>query len=153
MLSSISWNQYISMLTVILAGYYIYVGYKYYRWDLLAIVGIKKVEPGTTTLTASQLKQQFTGENHTDYLPKEDPETDLSPVISSFEDEITAYLQGAGKQFTTMKLLDSLKQICLKYPVLNNADSRNELDRFILNTVQRHSADEISIKDIQQIWR
>lgn len=153
MLSSISWSQYIAVLTVLLIGYYLYVGYRYYRWELLAIVGIKKVEPSTTTITAADFKQQITSENHADYLPKEIGEIDLSPVISSFQDELTAYLQEASKYSEKNDLFNSLKQIFIKYPVLKDADSRIELDRFILNTVQKHCTDEISINDIQQLWR
>ncbi len=153
MFSSISWSQYIVVLAVLLIGYYLYVGYKYYRWELLAIVGIKKVEPGTTTITAAEFKEQITAENHADYLPKEIGETDLSPVISSFQDEITAYFQEAGKHSEKKELINSLKQICIKYPILKDADSRNELDKFIINAIKENGAEEISINDIQQLWR
>ncbi|RTL60091.1 MAG: hypothetical protein EKK37_04405 [Sphingobacteriales bacterium] len=153
MFSSISWSQYVSTLVILLACYYAYVAYKYYSWELLAIVGIKKVEPGTTTLTTAEFKQQITAENHADYLSKDPGETDLSPVINSLEDEITAYLQESGNDATKLDILNSLKQICSKYPVLKNVDSRVVLDGFIHKAVKGNCAEEISINDIQQLWR
>lgn len=153
MLNSISWGQYLSAVLISLICYYAYVGYKYFHWELLALIGIKKVEPGATPIAVADLKKQFVSESHSDYLPKEVTDTDLTPVINAFEDEVKAFLQEAGSSTDKASLLSTLQQICQKYPVLRNSDNSDELSLFILKEVEKHNPEIINGQDIQQLWR
>lgn len=153
MLSSITWGQYILAITILLCCYYGYVGYNYFKWELLALIGIRKVEPGTTTIEVADLKKQFVSESHSDYLPKEITDTDLAPVINDFEDEVKAFLQEAGSSTGKAFLLSDLQQICQKYPVLRNSDNSDELNLFLLTEVEKYRTNLIDIEDIQHLWR
>lgn len=153
MLSSISWGQYLSSILISLICYYAYVGYKYFHWELLALIGIKKVEPGATPIIVADLKKHFVSESHSDYLPKELTDADFTPVINAFEDEVKAFLHEAGNGKDKASLLTALQQICQKYPVLNNSDNSDELNLFILNEVEKYYSEIINVQDIQQLWR
>lgn len=153
MLSSITWGQYLSAVLISLICYYAYVAYKYFHWELLALIGIKKVEPGATPIAVADLKKQFVSESHSDYLPKEVTDTDLTPVINAFEDEVKAFLQEAGNGTDKASLLSALQQICQKYPVLRNSDNCDELNLFILKEVEKFNSEIINVQDIQQLWR
>lgn len=150
MLSSISWSQYISAVAVFLVCYYLYVGYKYFRWEFLGLIGVRKVEPGSPTFTAAEFKQQISGENNTDFLPKE---ANPFPVLHTFKDEVMAYLLEAGNFASKEELLHSLQNICSKYAELKNATVHAELNAFILDAVKRNSYEKIFREDIQQLWR
>ena len=152
MLSSISWSQYVSTLAILLICYYAYVGYKYYHWELLGLIGIKKVEPGEMSIPVAELKKQFTSGNQPDYLPKNIPDADISPVINSFEDEVRAFTLEAGDNIEKAELLNALQQIMVKYPVLKSLDSHVELNEFILMTVTQNNSGLIDENDIQQLW-
>lgn len=153
MLSSITWGQYLSAVLISLICYYAYVGYSYFKWELLALIGIKKVEPGATPIAVADLKKQFVSESHSDYLPKEVTDTDFTPVINAFEDEVKAFLQEAGNGKDKVSLLITLQQICQKYPVLKSSDNSDELHLFILKEVEKYNSGIINLKDIQQLWR
>lgn len=153
MLSSISWGQYLSAVLISLIWYYAYVGYKYFHWELLALIGIKKVEPGATPIAVADLKKQFVSESHSNYLPKEVTDTDFTPVINAFEDEVKAFLQEAGSGTDKASLLTDLQHICQKYPVLKNSDNSDELNLFILKEVEKYNFEIINVQDIQQFWR
>jgi hypothetical protein len=153
MLSSISWGEYLSAVLVSLACYYAYVGYKYFRWEMLAAIGIKKMETSTTPIAVADLKKQFVSENHSDYLPKEVTATDFTPVINAFEDEVKAFLQEVGNGIDKASLLTALQQICQKYPVLKSSDNSDELNLFILKEVEKYKPEIISQHDIQHLWR
>lgn len=153
MLSSISWGQYLSAVLISLICYYAYIGYKYFHWELLALIGIKEVEPGTTDIVVADLKKQFVSESHSDYLPKEVTNTDLTPVINSFKEEVYAFLQEAGSGIDKASLLSALQQICQKYPVLKSSDNSDELNLVILKEVEKYNSEIINIQDIQQLWR
>lgn len=153
MLSSITWGQYLSAVLISLICYYAYVGYKYFHWELLALIGIRKVEPGATPIAVADLKKQFVTDNHAEYLPKERVDADITPVINAFEDEVKAFLQEAGSGTDKASLLTALQQICQKYPVLRNSDNSDELNLFILNEVEKYNSGIINVQDIQQLWR
>ena len=153
MLSSITWGQYLSAVLISLICYYAYVGYKYFHWELLALIGIKKVEPDATPIAVADLKKQFVSESHSDYLPKEVTNTDLTPVINAFEDEVKAFLQEAGSGIDKASLLSALQQICQKCPGLRNPDNSDELNLFILKEVEKYNSEIINVQDIQQLWR
>lgn len=153
MLSSITWGQYFVMITLLLVCYYVYVGYSYFKWELLAMIGIKKVEPGATTIAVAELKKQFVSENHSDFLPKEITDIDLSPVTNAFKDEVKAFLQEAGSDTNRAFVLSDLQQICQKYPVLRDSDNSDELNLFLLTEVEKYRSELIDIEDIQHLWR
>lgn len=153
MLSLISWGQYLSAVLISLICYYAYIGYKYFHWELLAFIGIKKVDPGATPIVVADLKKQFVSESHSDYLPKEITGTDFTPVINAFEDEVKAFLQEAASGMDNASLLTALQQICQKYPVLNNLDNSDELNLFILKQVEKYNSEIINVQDIQLLWR
>lgn len=153
MLSSITWSQYISAIAFSLLCYYAYVGYKYFRWEILGLIGIKRAETGTLYIPAvTDLKKQLITENHEDYLPKPVDETDISPLVSSFMDEAKAYLQAARQQTSKQELLNSLHQILQKYPVLLKADCKDELIQFLFNETNALYPDTVNQQEIQQLW-
>lgn len=153
MLSSISWGEYVSTILVFLACYYAYVGYKYFRWEMLAAIGIKKVETSTAPIAVDDFKKQFISESHADYLPKEVADVDITPVVNAFEDEVRAFLQETGSDTDRASLLTTLKQICMKYSVLRSSDNLNELNLFILTEVDKYKPEIVSMQDIQHLWR
>lgn len=152
MLSSITWGQYLSAILISLICYYAYVGYSYFKWELLALIGIKKVEPGAIPIAVADLKKQFVSESHSDYLPKDVTDNDITPVINAFEDEVKAFLQEAGNGIDKASLLTALQQICQKYPVLKSSDNSDELNLFILKEVEKYNSGIINVQDIQQLW-
>lgn len=152
MLSSITWGQYLSAVLVVSISYYAYVAYKYFRWEILGLMGIKKVDAGTLNIPVSELKKQFILENLNDYIPKSVNETDISPLVNSFKDEAKAYLQATSEQTSKQELLHSFQQIVQKYPVLLSADCKDELIQFLSNEANALYPDFLHQQDIQQLW-
>lgn len=152
MFNTISWGQYFSVLIPVLIFYYIIVGLRYYRWEILSLVGIKKVEEASGTTALSDFKDIILPESHKQYLPQDDSDIDISPLIQSFTDEVYAYLQGA-KKINTQKndLLNSLKIILSKYQGLKNADCRTELAHIIITAVNFQYPDMLQSSDVSGI--
>jgi hypothetical protein len=152
MLSSISWNQYISGTLFLLAFYYAFVGYKYFRWEVLSLIGIRKVEKNETAVPVADLKKQFTASNHTDYLPKENLYADISPVVQSFTDEVKAFVSGANSNIPKPELIFSLQLITSKYPALKDADCKDELTAFVFTEVNNKFSGLLEQTEAKQIW-
>jgi hypothetical protein len=154
MLTSISWGEYTIMVIIALAIYYTYVGFHYFRWEILSLIGIKKVEDNVIAVPAfSNVNQVIKTEHPEDYLPKTNLETDISPLIQSFTDEVQAYLLGANPNMQQSELLYSLQLIASKYPVLKNADCRDELLQMIFMEVNSKHPGMFELSDLKPLWK
>jgi hypothetical protein len=152
MLHSITWSQYITAMLILLLAYYAFVAFKYYRWEILGLAGIKKLNTDDTGIPVADLKKQFTSSNHADYLPKGDSETVISPIVQAFTDEVTAFINEAATAAPKEELLYALQIIAAKYPVLKDADCRNEIVALVLNTANNKYPNLIEAEDMNRLW-
>ncbi|MBB1287380.1 hypothetical protein HRH25_23595, partial [Flavisolibacter sp. BT320] len=88
MFNAISWGEYLSTVLFLLGIYYVIIAYRFYKEEILSIIGIKVVQPAKFSTTEfEELKQSFKSNKDEDYMPKPAPDVDLTPVILSFKDE------------------------------------------------------------------
>ena len=127
----------------------------FYKWEILSIAGIRKVDDDllNTTAALSNLKEFDASENHEDYLSKPNLEIDISPLVQSFKDEVKAFVQtNENVDMTKAELINSLKIISSKYPALKDADCRNDLEQFVLNEINVQYPNPIHRKDLIRLW-
>jgi len=153
MLNSITWAQYFTVVVFLLVCYYIFIGFRFYRWEILSLIGIKKIEEkGISISTVAEFKKSFESENHEDYLPKPAMEIDISPLMQAFTDEVKAYIQESGNGVTGNELLHSISLIFLKYPVLKDAEHQQELMQFIFDEVNTRYPNLLRQSEIKQLF-
>ena len=155
MFNSITWGQYFSAIILLLIIYYILIGFMFYKWEILSIIGIRKVDDDSLNITAalSNLKEFAASENHENYLPKPNLEIDISPLVQSFTDEITAFVQGADEaEITKDQIINSLQTICTKYPVIKNADCKNDLELYVLKEINLKYPTLFQQNDLISLW-
>lgn len=151
MLQSISWNQYLTSIILLLVCYYVYVGYKFYRWEFLSLVGIKKTESGVADIPIEEFKAKLVSENHASYLPKET--VDGTNILQSIKDEITAYLTATADSIPSKnELLNALQVIVAKYPATNLSGHNNNLHQFILAETEAIHPGVITQDDLSVIF-
>lgn len=148
MLSSISWSQYITLLSIVLIGYYFYIGYKYFRWEILGLIGVKKIEADNFETPVAELKKQFTVSNHSDFMPKDSTDN----IFQAFADELKAYLYEASPSAPKEEIIFALQQVISKYPVIKNIESRVAINEFILGETEKHYQGLLHKDDLLQIW-
>lgn len=133
MFQTISWNQYIITIALLLAFYYAYVGYKYYRWELLGFIGIKKIDADAAPIPIEEFRAKLFSENNEDYLPK----STAGISLQSIKDEIKAYLESTADSIPSKTtLLSALQVIVVKYPATNLSGHNNSLHQFILTETE-----------------
>jgi hypothetical protein len=152
MFSSISWSQYVTTIVVVLAGYYLYVGYKYFRWELLAFIGISKVEDNSFFISAIEPTKTFKTEKHEDYFPQSNSEVDISPLVQAFTDEVQAYINEASTNSPKPEVMYSLQQIAAKYMALKEADCKTELQEFVYKVVNNKFPELMEKEDTELLW-
>jgi hypothetical protein len=152
MLQSISWSQYITALLLALICYYVYVAYKYFRWEILAVIGIKRVDEKHVSVPVAEIKKQFTSSNHTDFLPKE-PLTDINGTLQLFWDEVNAYLAEIKPLAPKEEICFAVKIILGKYPVLTSTEYKTEIETTISGLLNQYFPERFTVADIQTVWR
>jgi hypothetical protein len=153
MLSTISWSQYITIVSFSLLIYYCFVGFKYYRSEILGLIGIRKVENEKILIPADGGIQHFTPmENPEDYLPKTIVETDISPVVQAFADEVQAFINSAQQNMPKPELLFSLQLVVSKYPALKNTDCRDEISKIAFTQINEKFPGLVKEAELLSIW-
>jgi len=154
MFNSITWGQYFYAIISLLIIYYAVIGFKFYKWEILAAIGIRKVDNATlNTVSLSGLKKYVSQENDGDYQPKQSMEIDISPLVQLFTDEVAAFLQEADEsEITKEQIINSLQSICSKYPAIKNADCRNELILLVANEINIKYPNLFQQNDLVRIW-
>ncbi|HNU47185.1 MAG TPA: hypothetical protein PKM40_00040 [Bacteroidia bacterium] len=132
-----------------LVCYYVYVGYKFYRWELLHLIGINKVEPAVTAIPVEEFKAKLVSETHEEFLPK----VSAHNATEAFSDEIRAYLSGTADSMPSKnELLNSLQAIVAKYPATNLSGHNNSLHQFILTETEAIHPGVITLDDLHVIF-
>jgi len=144
MLSSISWSQYFTFIKAALLIYYATVAVKYFKWELLSLAGIQKEEGG---LLNNVTVPKFIQENESEDGDVAGP--DISPVIQTFQDEMAAYAEEAGiTNPAREEVLDSIRSIAAKYPVLAEGENASIRDEIILEEINNHLSISLSRQDL-----
>ena len=154
MFNSITWGQYFSTIISLLIIYYTVIVFKFYKWEILAAIGIRKVDNATlNTVSLSGLKKYVSPENDEDYQPKHSMEIDISPLVQSFTDEVAAFLQEADEaEITKEQIINSLQSICSKYPAIKNADCKNELILMVATEINLKYPNLFQQNDFVRLW-
>jgi hypothetical protein len=153
MFNSISWGQYLKAAALIVTGYYLIIGYKYYRWEILSLMGIKKIDDNKIGHSAAaDLKKSLVTENPEENLLKTFTATTVYPVEQSFRDEVRAFAQDAGDDLQKEVLLQSLQRIAAKYPALKDDNRKNELVQFVLTEANTRYPGILQPADVKELW-
>jgi hypothetical protein len=154
MFNSITWGEYFYSIISLLIIYYAVLGVKFFKWEILAAIGIRKVDNATLdTVSLAGLKKYVSPENDEDYQPKQAMEIDISPLVQSFNDEVTAYLRQADKAGITKKqIINSLQSICSKYPAIRTADCKDELTLLVANEINLKYPNLLQQNDLVRLW-
>lgn len=152
MLQSISWSQYFSTLLLSIIVYYAYVAYKYFRWEILSLIGIKKIDERGTPIPVAEIKKQFTASNHADFLPKESL-GEVNGLLQPFWDEVNAYVAEIKPIAPKEEICFAVKMILEKYQGLNSEEYKTEVETTILGLLNQYFPEKFTMADIQYIWQ
>lgn len=148
MLKFISWGDYFSTLTFLLIVYYIAVGYFYFRYELLGLVGIVKYQSDGGNISVANFEGSTFPEEENNQANSSN-DIDITPVVQGFLLEVSSYLEQAKTENAAkQEVLYALQKISARYPVLANSDYKATLASDVQDIISQHfsgvfTADEI----------
>jgi len=131
MFTQISWSSYIVTVLLLSAVYYLFIGYLYYRDDLLQLVSGKRIT--TNGNVVSKQRHQS--------------------LIQSFSDEVKAFMEQAGKDKLDKKdIIQSLQLLLQKYPALKDSSSQESIQNLIVNECTSYCSIHLSDEELSVLW-
>lgn len=131
MFTQISWSSYIITVLLLSVGYYLFIGYRYYRNDLLQLISSKR-NTTNDNVVSTQRHQ---------------------PIIQSFSDEVHAFMEQAGKNELDKKdIMQSLQLLFKKYPSLKDADLQGSVQNLIINECASYCSILLSDEELSALW-
>jgi hypothetical protein len=154
MLHSITWGQYFSTVTTVLVIYYITICFRYFKWEILNVIGIKRIS--NSSFSHGSTADLHAGNNSDDIsapVPNSTSEIDMTFLIQSFTDEIKAFVQRTdNSEIEKEEIINSIRTISSKYTALIESNFKKELEVFVFNEINQQYPKMIEIKDLNKIW-
>lgn len=131
MFTQISWSSYIITVLLLSTAYYLFIGYRYYRNDLLQLVSGKR-NTTNDNVVSTQRHQ---------------------PLIQSFSDEARAFMEQAGKNKLDKKeIIQSLQLLFKKYPFLKDSAFQGSVQSLIINECASYCSIHLSDEELSALW-
>lgn len=141
MFTSITWGEYLFFILLILFIYYSSIAVIYYKWELLALVGIRRIE-SAGKISTSTVKDQL-------LLKAGD---DDAAVLTSLEHELHALFTNCSDKISETELLQSTSKILQKYPSDKVKVHRKDLQHFINTETNLYFPGLINKQEVEQLW-
>jgi len=139
MFSSISWQSYISIVAVLLAIYYAFVLYVYYRKDIVQV------------LTTGRNNDEGSKQN----ILADNTGAAEQPAAESYIDELKALIHQAGySHLSKDELVFSLQQLLGsdRFETIKTPDFKKRLGKIITYECQTNCSMHLDEEDLQRVW-
>jgi hypothetical protein len=137
MCSSISWIQFLVALLLLDVLYYFYVVVAYFRKDIF-----QRLRSGKQPPAPKMDSQAETESGPKDHFPK----------VQALVDEIRALLDGVGSGIGKADLLEKLRLLLQKYPILLGSPFQPTINQLITLEAKNHCGLALEQDDLDSLW-
>lgn len=157
MFTNISWTDYIVVVTILLAIYYLFVGLRFYFHELKNIVSNGKFQfGGVSNKVPSKIK------NHGELIPEpiepsqdslvEDNNETFQEVENLIHRLKEAIEEGVIKQLAKQDFSKNLRSILKEYPSLKNSTFRAAIIELIVSESEKYGSTTLNGNEVEVLW-
>lgn len=147
MFTNISWTDYLAGIAISLIIYYIFIGVKYYSYDLKDFIsGRKKL---TVNRSIAPKIEEFQNTAQDDETVFEDDFAEVEELIIKLRHQIES---GAADQQNTDELQQALSSILKKYPNVKNSPLRSSVNELIVSEIEKYGAVTLREDEVELLW-
>ncbi|MFV8324280.1 hypothetical protein [Flavobacterium sp. ZS1P14] len=157
MFTNISWGNYIVVVVLLLASWYLFVGLRFYFDDIKEIVtGKRKLQFRRLGNTNYQEPQSEL--NYLDFeINTSESESVASDTIFQEVDGLVKQLKNVITDATQRKLIkqefqDYMRLALTAYPLLRNSPYRSSVDELIVSECEKQGAILLSQQEVEALW-
>jgi hypothetical protein len=140
MLQQVSWQTFLTAIASILIGYYVVIGYLYYRGDLLAKFR-QLARPGKPGLQANA-GPGIQMEEHREH----------GALMAGFMGELKALTTASGHGCNKNELLFALGRLLDKYAPLKESSLKEEINTLIMDECRENCSLSIDQTEMKVLW-
>lgn len=158
------WGGYFKLAAPLLAGYYLFVAYKFYRHELMAWAGSRK---GTQSLDAAILQEaesdlpeggRSSTSGHQAPETEEEPEPWQNEETFQKVEDLAAYLKEAiaeahQKQYDKQELVLLIRMTLEGYGYLAGTPFRYAINNLIENECAKYGRIHPGADDLAEVWK
>ena len=162
MFTNISWANYLVVVTLLLAAYYLIVGLRFYSRELQHLLTDRR-KPAIYPI---QKEVPATADNdHPAAFQEEDPDhlvSEISPVQVADEtfrevEQLAGHLKealagAAGKRYGKGEFILLLQPVLKEYPTLKDAPFRSAIHELIISACEKYGSIALSKEEVELLW-
>jgi hypothetical protein len=146
MFTDISWSSYIITVIILLAGYYLFIGFRYYRNDLLQSLSGKKISPDEASFKAPQ-------KSHKENLLEAFEKQNFFQLSQSAADEIQAFIHQAGSdKLNADEVMKGIRALLGKYPGLKDSPFCELIENLIISECEMNCSIPLDAEQARALW-
>lgn len=157
MFTNISWGNYIVVVVLLLASWYLFVGLRFYFDDIKEIVtGKRKLQFRRLGNTNYQEPQSEL--NYLDFeITTSESEPAGSDTIFQEVDGLVKRLKNVITDSTQRKLIkqefqDYMRSVLTAYPLLRDSPYRSSVDELIVSECEKQGSILLSQQEVEALW-
>jgi hypothetical protein len=128
MFTQISWGSYLTTILILSAAYYLFLGFRYYRKDVVKILAGKKIIGDESASIEFQ-----------------------KPMLQSFSIEVRTFLfEAIRNNLNKEDIMESIQMLIRKYPGVKDITFRNSIEHLIIE--ESAASIHLSEQDLSELW-
>jgi len=153
MFTNTSWTNYITATALLSAGWYLFVGFRYYYGDIKAIISGKRKLQFRATRNDS-LDEEITSVDNSDTSSEDS--NDNNPVLEEIDELIgkvkNIFRNASGKPLPKDEFSEYLTLLFIDYPSLKNSPHRPSLNELIATECLKQGNFTLTETEIDYLW-
>lgn len=157
MFTNISWGNYIVVVVLLLASWYLFVGLRFYFDDIKEIVtGKRKLQ--FRRLGHPNYQEPQSELNYLDFeITTSESEPAGSDTIFQEVDGLVKRLKNVITDATQRKLIkqefqDNMRLALTAYPLLRDSPYRSSVDELIVSECEKQGSILLSLQEVEALW-
>lgn len=164
MFTNISWANYLVVVSLLLAVYYVVVGIRFYSYEIkLLLFGFRKPrvisepKPSLVTVSNEKANSEFRNMEFEQFNLNHSPApTTTNPLLEI--EQLTNQVQAAiaeatGELFTKEAFLQLLREILKMHPALKDSSFQSTIQDLIISECNKNSFIRLSTEEVMQLWK
>ncbi len=150
MFSTISWTDYLIVVTILLIVYYLFVGVRYYSVELKELLsGKRKLNFRRAPMKVLSTEEKVLTEKDESDQPKSDDETNAERLAVHLN-QVISY--ATKRQLAPGELKQHLQLILREFPEFKDTAFRPSINNLIISECEKHGAATLREEEMEMLW-
>jgi len=154
MFTNISWSTYSMVMLVLLCGWYLFVGVKYYHEEIKSILTGRSLQPENLPVTAKSVHFNFGTETNNETLTSAFADSD--PTFQDVDNLVARLKTVIGEtsigNLGKAELKNYLLMVLSEYPTVKNSPFQLSVSEFIVSEFEKTGSVLLSLQEAEELW-